>query len=262
MTDVTRGQPYRVFSTDFELSVRAKRVPGYRIFDMWGLNPDVDVGTEDIWANGGVRAVDPATGTVTLVSTSANDTSAGTGARTARLFGLDGSGNPQSESMSLNGTSNVTSVNSYSEIYALEILTVGSNGASVGNISATLDSSQLAFIAAGDGHSRLTQRTVRAGYRGYVLRMFASSSNAGAITVSIQTRNGAGTPWIAQRALDVDNRHVSLSPPGGICVVEPLTNIRMQAESTTNNERVMGGYTLLIEKIHDDEPSTLRSNDI
>lgn len=259
---ILEGIGLRVFDSEFELSVRSGRVPGYRIFDMWGRNPDVDTGTEDIWANGGTRAFNTVAGTVGISSTSADDTSAGTGARTVRIYGLDASSNPQQEDMSLNGVTNVESTKSFLNLYAVEILTVGSAGASQGNITADIGGNDLAFIAAGEGHSRLTHRTIRAGWRAYILRMFASSTNAGSMIVELQTRNEAGAPWITIRELDVDNRHIVIAPPGGLAVVGPGTQIRMRATSTTNNESVSGGYTILLEKVEDEDPDTTDVNDI
>lgn len=77
----------------------------------------------------------PAAATVMKVSSaSANDTSAGTGARTILVAGLDANYNRISETVILNGQTAVNTVNSYLRINYLEILSAGSGGAAAGTI--------------------------------------------------------------------------------------------------------------------------------
>ncbi len=52
-----------------------------------------------------------------MVSSSANDTSAWSGARTIKIFGLDASGVEQTEMITLNGTTAVDSVGTYTRVY-------------------------------------------------------------------------------------------------------------------------------------------------
>lgn len=76
-----------------------------------------------------------AAATVKVSSSSANDTSAGTGARTVKLWGLNSSYVEQSETITLNGVTAVTSVNTYIAINHIEVLTVGSGGVNAGTIN-------------------------------------------------------------------------------------------------------------------------------
>ncbi len=73
--------------------------------------------------------------TLYLVSTSASDTSAGTGARTIRTVYLDGSGVQQVRTDTLNGTTPVSIGTGYSFIQWMEVASVGSGEVSAGNIS-------------------------------------------------------------------------------------------------------------------------------
>jgi len=72
--------------------------------------------------------------TVEVASDDANDASAGTGIRTLTLIGLDGSGVAQSETITMNGQTEVTSANTYSAIHNFRGLTYGSGETSAGNI--------------------------------------------------------------------------------------------------------------------------------
>jgi len=72
--------------------------------------------------------------TVDVASTDANDTSAGTGLRRLTLEGLDSSGNAQTETITLNGQTEVTSANTYSAINQFRGLLAGSGNTSAGEI--------------------------------------------------------------------------------------------------------------------------------
>lgn len=72
-----------------------------------------------------------------IVSASANDTSAGTGARTIKITYLDSTGaGPYTEIITMNGTSAVNTVNTnICFIEQIEVVTAGSTGSNVGIIS-------------------------------------------------------------------------------------------------------------------------------
>ena len=71
---------------------------------------------------------------VKVASTSGNDISAGSGAITVLLIGLDASGNAQSETIALNGQAEVTSANTYCSISKLRVLTTGATNWNEGSL--------------------------------------------------------------------------------------------------------------------------------
>lgn len=89
-----------------------------------------DVTTENI-DQSGLHSV---AATVDIASTSTDDTSAGSGLRTLLLIGLDTNDNIQSETISLNGQTEVTSSNTYSAIHGFRGLTAGAGNTSAGTI--------------------------------------------------------------------------------------------------------------------------------
>lgn len=119
----------RSISDEIDIARGLRR--GYFIRNAFGRNPDIDTGTvpEDLWNGGGVYTGFP-TGSaekVTVVSSSVNDTSAGSGARTVKIFGLDANYALQEETVTLNGQSLVDSVNTYTRIYRARVITSGSS---------------------------------------------------------------------------------------------------------------------------------------
>jgi hypothetical protein len=71
-----------------------------------------------------------------IKSSSANDTSGGTGARTLELIGVTTTKAVATETITLNGTNPVQTTNSYFTVYNFSVTSVGSNGSNVGNIKA------------------------------------------------------------------------------------------------------------------------------
>jgi hypothetical protein len=95
-----------------------------------------------------------------IVSASASDDGdpAGVGARTLRVFGLtDWDTAEVSEDITLNGTTNVATANSYVIIHRMRVLTKGATNVNVGNITATAqtDNTITAEIYAGQGQTQM-----------------------------------------------------------------------------------------------------------
>ena len=72
--------------------------------------------------------------TIKVASTSANDTSAGTGCRSVLIIGLDSNYQQIVDIIAMNGQTAVTSTNSFLRINSLFCLTAGSGGVNEGNI--------------------------------------------------------------------------------------------------------------------------------
>lgn len=119
--------------------------------------------------------------TLYVVSTSASDTAAGTGARTVRVVYLDASNMEQSVIATMNGTTPVSIGTGYTFIQYAEVMTVGSNSTSVGNVtvSSTNGAATVAttfeMITAGGNKSLSGNYRIPAGKVGY-LSSWASSA--------------------------------------------------------------------------------------
>lgn len=93
---------------------------------------------DDIWHGTATTIPTPSSAgeQMTLVSTSANDTSAGTGVRTVDIHYLDASGNPAVEVKALNGVTPVNTVaTNIRFVQGIHSETVGSSGVAAGNIT-------------------------------------------------------------------------------------------------------------------------------
>ena len=136
-----------VSQDDFFFRLARGEIPNARGVNVVGRNVDVDKSDvpEDVWDGGSsVNNVfiwlPPTTARIhDIVSTDALDDGApvGTGARTIRITGLVDWDLPEvTEELTLDGLTNVPTVNAYVIIYRMEILTFGSLGTNAGTITA------------------------------------------------------------------------------------------------------------------------------
>lgn len=101
-----------------------------------GVSTAVTTGYSQIWSLTTTNYVQLLSGVaMEIISNSANDTAAGTGARTVRVSGVDGNYAPFSEVLTLNGVAAVPLVNtSVIGINFIEVLTAGSGGTNAGRV--------------------------------------------------------------------------------------------------------------------------------
>ena len=158
-------------SGDSMLDIAKGSITGLSSVNKFGRNSNIDTGTvpEDIWSRGGVW-VAPTTARIhDIASTDVNDSASGTGVRTVNIQGLDANWELQSETVIMNGTSNVATANTYNRIFRMYGETAGSGGTNAGTITATAqtDGTVTAEIAQGMGQTLMAIYTVPAGYTAY-----------------------------------------------------------------------------------------------
>jgi hypothetical protein len=162
----------------FYLSVQQGKVPGYTMVNKFGYNSSIGSGAfETIWETGNNYPWQSTAVTVDVVSDDANDDVAGTGARTLRIQGLDSSYNFAEETVDMDGTTTVTTTQTFLRVFRMSVETAGTSGNNVGTITVTYTggSDVAATITAGNGQTLMTLYTIPAGYTGYLLSMNISS---------------------------------------------------------------------------------------
>lgn len=129
--------------TDYRSEVAMSKRQGRTTWNKFGYNPDVDSasGDEIVASFGGALGVNfdiiTTADTLDIVSTSANDTSAGTGAQSVLIVGIDENFLSVTEIVTLNGTTPVTTANNYLGVNRMIVLVSGTNRTNVGTINAT-----------------------------------------------------------------------------------------------------------------------------
>lgn len=138
--------------------------PGHVRIARHGRNPDVD-GPEDVWDGGGDYPWMTAATSLEVVSTSANDTSAGTGARTVRIEGLDATYTELNQTVTLNGLTAVAVPSQMFRINRVILASAGSSKVNAGDIivrDAGVGTTR-GIILTGRGMGAQSQYTVPAG---------------------------------------------------------------------------------------------------
>jgi hypothetical protein len=159
----------------FDLQVARGHVFGHQPWRLYGYSATLGSTAfgplwEGLTASGGAYAYPGSAAQLTLVSSSTSDTSA----LRVLISGLDANFNPISETLALNGTTNVTSVNSYLRVNSLAV----TNGTNVGVITAKIGTTLYAQINAGVGTTQMSQYTVPAGWQ-LVLNRVKAYANVG-----------------------------------------------------------------------------------
>ena len=176
----------------FELQVARGQIQGHSVVTVFGYNPDVDTSEETVWPDGGTVPHPTVASVLKISSSDVNDTSAGTGARTVFIEGLNSSYAVVSETVILNGQTAVNTTNSYLYVNSFYVVTTGSGGVNAGNINAgtgTVTSGVPAvlydIIAAGYNNRTTGHYCVPAGYTGYMVEgLFSAGQATGSTSVT------------------------------------------------------------------------------
>lgn len=189
---------------EFDLKLRRAqgKIAKQRIWSIFGENRDIDIATvpEDVWASGGVYTGFP-TGTaetLQVLSGSADDAAAGTGARTVKISGLLDANFVEIDpiTVTLNGTTPVLiSATTMKRCSKIEVITAGSGGVNAGVITVrhtTTTTNIFATAPIGANSSSACVYTVPYGKTLYISRVFAqlsrASGAAGSAGIDIRAR--------------------------------------------------------------------------
>lgn len=175
----------------------------------------------------------PATAcTVEVVSSSTDDASAGTGVKTARVYGLDSSYSEITEDFTLDGTTTAVGVTSFTRINGIKALTAGTGGVAAGSIDVRDGSGNIyGRISAGYTESQSAIYTVPAGkFASLTSYTVSSVTNPGKFQLKARANGGL---WRLIDAVNVSGEAVvNLKYP---TIFDPKTDIIIYGASTTGN---------------------------
>ncbi len=182
ISSITRQGAYE----PFELQVARNQIQGHRNVTVFGFNPDVDTTQVSVWPLPSLITFPSSALQMTVSSTSANDTSAGTGARTVVVQGLDANYNEVTETVTLNGQTPVTMAASLLRVNYAYVATAGSGNSAAGDIyigtgtvTAGVPATVYDIIKFDYNNTTTGSYTIPAGYTGYVSQGLFSSGQAG-----------------------------------------------------------------------------------
>lgn len=147
------------------LEIASERLPELVPVNIFGFNRTINTDYETIWNDGGTYDYPGSAVQMSAVSASASDTMA------VLISGLDDEYNALAEIITMNGTSAVTTANSFYRINSAVILA----GSNVGDITISNGGTTYAFIEAGVGTTQACVYTVPAKHSLYIFRISLTS---------------------------------------------------------------------------------------
>lgn len=237
-----------------ELSIAEGKYSGISIVNKFGFNSDVDSATvpEDVWEGGGTyTGWATAAELVQVFSASTSDTAAGVGARTLRIIGLDANYDVQSETITLNGTTPVSSTQTFIRIHTASVLTAGTAEVNQGIITvrqATTTANVFLSLIAGRNQSNAAVYTVPAGYTAYMRNIHAAASptNTASVQGQIWTRSFGGA-FRSRRPFFISNAFRLYDTVYGGLVFTEKSDITIRIIScSANNVAVNAGFDLIL----------------
>jgi hypothetical protein len=230
----------------FDLAVAKGTITGHRILNKFGSNQAIkSTAFESIWTYGSIYVWPTAAQTLNCVSTSTNDVNTtGTGAWQLKLTGgLDTNFDEiADETLNLNGTTNVTTSNSYIRLPRMVIIAAGSLGYNEGEITCTQSTSGI-VIAAIDPQKNQTLMaiwTVPNNHTLYLTSYYFTSENSQPAVVEMYARP-FGEVFQIKHRLDIG----SSLPIGEILPFKFIekTDIDMRGLAQTGQHRVAAGFS-------------------
>lgn len=158
-------------SEPFELQVARGQISYHSVRNIFGTATAIGTSFRTPWelANTNELPLISVASQLDIASSAAGDTS-----QTIRIVGLDADYNVIAENIALNGTTAVTTTNSYKAIN--DLITVSGNCA--GNVTAKIGATVYAQINAGAGRNQAAIFTVPANHSFYLARIDAFSASA------------------------------------------------------------------------------------
>lgn len=178
---------------EVRFDISRKLVEGMNDIHVFGRNNISSNDIQDVWCVGGEYIWATVASTLTVVSTDANDTAAGTGVRAVRVQGLDANFLEIAEDIPTNGLAGAVSSLSFIRVNGIRALNQGTyqtsttTGGPGGDIlvTRTVGGAAEGIILATDGgvawdygRAELGRFTIPAGRNGYITRIVVSSEAA------------------------------------------------------------------------------------
>lgn len=195
--DSTLSQDFdaqNVRPTDFNYETALGLRQGRSTVNKFGYNSDVDTGSEEIVASfGGTFNIMTSSDTLNVVSDSLNDDVGGSGATSILISGIDGNYLEQSEVVTMDGTTPVTTTNQWLGVNRVVVLSSGVLNYNGGTITVTDTSSTFGTQAIIPAAVSVTQQCIYHTQINHSLLLNYISINA------VKVTGGGGNPEIIIR---------------------------------------------------------------
>lgn len=249
---------------DFDIEIARGRVAGYEVVQLFGRNEAVGTSFEPVAIGGIYRTPQPASATALRVKAgNANDTAAGSGARSVFIEGINASGALVSETLTTAGTSaSSNSTNSYIRLLSARVATSGTYAtASAGSHAAAIVIENSAgtedwlTIPNGDfplGQSEVGVYTIPTGKVGYIREMVISTESNKTATIALFQRQNILQAAAPYSAMTIVNQYAGFSGSFQVPLKSPLgpfpasTDVGFMAKVASTAAIVSVNFELLL----------------
>ena len=235
--------------SDFFLEIAKGDVDEYSSIHKFGENSDIDTDAEDVWDGGGDYSWLSAGELHNIASTSACDYNGNIGAWTLEVQGLNTSGCAQSETLTLDGTTDVPTTACYLRIFRMKVLTAGTNGLNSGNITATALSASTvtAQVSASNNQTLMALYTIPTDQTGYMIGWYASLSKKISATSTVRMYwRPQGQVFQLKESGAVSENSVWDYKYNIPLELEGLTDVKIRADASTNDVGVSAGFDIIL----------------
>ena len=252
------GQPILRTAGDtfsWAINISAGNVDGVSYVEKFGMNLDVDSTKETIWDAGGIYQYLSAVETVTITSSSVNDSAAGTGARTVEVQGLNAAWEIVTETLTVGGASGTIE---FLRVFRARVVTAGSSGINEGTISITSDDTSVLLAeigidgaganAAGRGQTFMALYTIPAGKTGYLTQWTVGAGKQNTDAVAFILSRDATVADAAFSSKDIITVSATTYSKNYTIPLQftEKTDIEVRAYSTTQNSLVSSTFNLVL----------------
>lgn len=199
----------------------------------FGYNSAVGTSYETI-TDLGTNNLPTSAAVVSVVSASTADTSAGTGARTVEIQGLDADYNLKTETVTMNGQTAVTTTATFIRVFRMRVVTSGTGEVNAGNITASIGGSDVARINADEGQTLMAVYTVPANKTAYLVKFQGSLSKNQEAQFQLRARESSGA-WNVKGLWGTFAASVNYDYPVPL-KFEEKTDIQIRAKAGATSE--------------------------
>ena len=233
----------------FAFAVGRGNVSNFSAINKFGFNPTCSTSFELISVASANVTYPTSAGAVTVVSSSTADDAAGTGARTVKIEGLDANYDIQSETVTMDGTTNVVTTNTYIRLNRMTVLTAGTGGKNAGNITATIGGNEQVRISSDyDNQSLIATYTIPRKHQGLLIRsQFTSTKDNKAMMGGIFVREESGVFQI-KNTIELYRNNVVIDFPAPI-IIPAKADIELRGKNLGSGDSAMGAtMDIILEK--------------
>jgi len=240
----------------FELQVARGQITMHSAVYKFGYSTVVDGTLIPIWNLAAARVYLTTAATMTVSSSSANDTSpSGTGAHIVLIEGLDQNYNPISEQITLAGQTAVTTTKTYLRVIGITVIDKGVNGGNVGTLyvgTGTVTTGVPAvvheLVPPGFNKEASGVYTVPAGYTAYlrVGGLSGQDNGAGYVTGRLVVSN-QGSPFITSAVTVFATGQVNYDFPYPIAIPEK-SDIEARAVTSSGTNTLSSYFGMILIK--------------